>query len=91
MWTAGQHLLVGQHTGCKSCRVFRHFLWGMGSHRTGVHYMFVIIVVHDDDDVGGGGVPFVESLPRCRGKNRPGGGRGSRSPPNDSLFTIHYL
>ena len=38
------------------------------------------MVYSDDDDVGGGGVPFVESLPRCRGKNRPGGGHGSRSP-----------
>ena len=30
---------------------------------------------------GAGGVPFVESLPRYRGKNWPGDGHGSRSPP----------
>jgi len=41
------------------------------------------VVYSDDDDVGGGGVPFVESLPRCHGKNRPGGGHGSRSPLPD--------
>ena len=32
------------------------------------------------NEVGAGGVPFVESLPRYCGKNRPGDGCGSRSP-----------
>jgi hypothetical protein len=40
---------------------------------------------------GAGGVPFVESLPRYRGKNRPGDGRGSRSPLEAHVSHIRYL
>jgi hypothetical protein len=40
---------------------------------------------------GAGGVPFVESLPRYHGKNRPGDGRGSRSPLFDSVVDALVL